>query len=128
LGLATALILKPTAAYKFQVVEETYHSGVMEREALLGPLPDGINAVIRYSPVSAQSHVACFDRNNNIVTTVDPRLGDMPPGWRLESNPEDEILQWFMNEETGEKQYKDPRPTLELLKKRGVDLQFFDLI
>jgi hypothetical protein len=33
-----------------------------------------------------------------------------------------------VNGETGEKQYKDLRLTLELLKKRGVDLQFFDLI
>jgi hypothetical protein len=128
LGLGSPLILRPTNDNKFQVVGEAYYNGVMDGEALLGPLPDGIEEVSRYSPVTARWDFAYFDRNNNTVTTVDPRLGDMPPDWKIESEPEDEALQWFVNKETGESTWKDPRRTLQLLEKRGVDLRVFDLI
>jgi hypothetical protein len=126
--LGSPLILRPTNDNKFQVVGEAYYNGVMDGEALLGPLPDGIEEVSRYSPVTARWDFAYFDRNNNTVTTVDPRLGDMPPDWKIESEPEDEALQWFVNKETGESTWKDPRRTLQLLEKRGVDLRVFDLI
>jgi hypothetical protein len=128
LGLNSALVLRPRNDNKFQVVGEAYYGGVMEGEALLGPFPDGIQNVIRYSLATQQSHAVYSDRNKNTATTVDPRLGDMPLGWKIESDPEDEVLQWFVNEETGERTWNDPRRTLELLKKRGVDLQVFDLI
>jgi hypothetical protein len=128
LGLKSALVLRPTNDNKFQVVGEAYYSGMMEGEALLGPLPDGIEEIRRYSLSAQKWHVVYFDRNNNTVSVVDPRLGDMPPNWKIESDPEDEVREWFVNEETGKRTRNDPRRTLELLKKRGVDLQVFDLI
>jgi len=123
LGLSCPLILRPTNDNKFRVVGEAYYNSVMDGEALLGPLPDGIERVFYQSP-----NTAYFNRNNNTVTIVDPRLGDMPPDWKIESDPQDEGFQWFVNKETGEERWQDPRFTLDLLKKRGIQLQVFDLV
>jgi hypothetical protein len=129
LGVSNGLVLRPTNDHKFQVVGEAYYNDIMNGQALLGPLPDGIEEVSRYSPSVQQWHFAYFDRDNNTVMTVDPRVrDDLPPGWSIEIDPEDEIFRWFVSEETGKRTWRDPRLTLELLKKRGVDLQVFDLI
>ena len=106
-GLETALILRPANDNKFQVVGEAYYHSVMKGEALLGPLPDGIEQVIRRSPIIGSQHIAYFDRDKNTVTRLDPRLGDLPPGWGLESDPEDVVLySWFVNKETERKRTK----------------------
>jgi hypothetical protein len=128
LGLGTPLVLRPINDNKFQVVGEAYYSGIMEGEALLGPQPDGIEIFHWDSPATGALFPAYFDRNENTVASLDPRLGDMPPDWKIEIDLEDVLHRWFVNEETGEKTDKDPRVTLELLKNRGVELQVFDLI
>ncbi|KAL8845698.1 MAG: hypothetical protein Q9221_009149 [Calogaya cf. arnoldii] len=60
----------------------------------------------------------------------DPRLGGLPPGWRLE-DPEARAdwYNWFINDETGERPRwpMDPRMTAEALRHRRVPLQEFFL-
>jgi hypothetical protein len=60
----------------------------------------------------------------------DPRLGEIPSGWKRRDHPSDEFWNWFVNEETREemKDRGDPRLTAEALKQRGADLKVFKLV
>lgn len=78
--------------------------------------------------------------HGKIKTQQDPRIGDLPPGWRkmfgtfenpLEAEPEDEkewAIRWFENSETGKRTYLNPVLTPELLRIRGVDIRALKLV
>jgi len=71
-----------------------------------------------------------MDRETESFYCEDPRLGELPSGWRRKGHPSDKFWTWFVNEETGEemKEGRDPRFKEEALKQRGVDLKLFKLI
>jgi hypothetical protein len=122
------MILRPTKEGNYKVVGEAYCDGFMNGEALLGPLPDSFEIVKRYNPKADTWDWAYMNPKTGIFQVEDPRLGPMPSGWSIQSHEEEEFLQRFKNDETGEVTWDDPRLTLEALRKRGVPLQVFTLV
>jgi len=130
LGGETAFILRPADDGYYQVVGEAYCYGFMDAEALLGPLPGRFQLVKKREEKTKISWWGHMDRETESFYCEDPRLGELPSGWRRKGHPSDKFWTWFVNEETGEemKEGRDPRFKEEALKQRGVDLKLFKLI
>ena len=129
LGCKSLLLLRPSPNGNYKVVGECYMHGLMNGEALLGPLPN------MWKPaVILEEGPGYVDGLQNIDTgecvLVDPRLGSLPPGWNLK-DPRRRASwdNWFVNNQTGERiRYpQDPRLTAEALEAQGVPLQEFIL-
>lgn len=140
LGCDSPLILRPdelSEVKRFRVIGPCYVPGIMDAEALLGPLPSGWSAREEY--VQGAEMVTIF-KNGDTRTQKDPRLPPLLPAWRYiygNHNPPQEVepekleemaRQWFKNVETGEATYSDPRLTPELLRERGVAIEELILV
>jgi hypothetical protein len=138
LGCYSPLILRPTiveGSNCFIVIGESYVEGLMNNQALLGPIPEGW----RLHPVHIEGRTVPGYANANTTTQQDPRA-PLPPGWRyiygsieepqeIEPDNEDEMTEvWFENVVTGESTQYDPRLTPEALRQRGVELQELVLV
>lgn len=124
LGCQTPLILRSDGRGTRRIVGQCYVHGVMEGEALLGPLPIGWRRAIALSrqyddlwPVFVHNETGQFE-------TEDPRLGDLPPGWTRETWDDDNYVR-YVREDGVEPTFpdKDPRMTYEALEARGVKIE-----
>ncbi|KAF1922013.1 heterokaryon incompatibility protein-domain-containing protein [Ampelomyces quisqualis] len=107
-----------------------YIHGLMEGQALLGPLPDSWDLIIDHR--IKKSRFSYYHRQSGGVALKDPRLEDLPSGWQ-EVDKEDEArlrfhVQHHRNKVTGEFINSDPRLLPEALEARGVQLNTFVLI
>jgi len=127
LGCEVPIILRPTTNGGYKVVGEAYCDGFMDGEALLGPLPDFFKAVFR-SNSKNEWRWSYLNQKTGVFQAEDPRLGPLPAEWSVKSHEDDELIQLFLNDETGNETWHDPRLTSEALRKRGVPLQVFDLV
>jgi len=129
LGGAAAFILRPVDGGHHQLEGEAYYHGFMDAEALLGPLPGNFQLLRKFEEKSRIQWMGHMDRETEEFYYEDPRLGDIPPGWKKKDHPSDQFWSWFVNEETGEEMKDgDPRLTPEALKQKGVDLKVFRLV
>ena len=128
LGCQSPLLLRREEKDRYLVIGECYIHGLMNGEALLGSLSlewqyasihDGEVRRLFHGFVNVETRSQAFE---------DPRLGQLPPGWRLEDQEyRADWNNWVVNEETGERldwPY-DPRMTAEALRARGVPLREF---
>jgi hypothetical protein len=134
LGSSTPLLLRPISGEKhYRLVGSCYVAGLMNGEALLGPLP-------------ASWHLGRVDENENriyvcdenVSTLEDPRLGPLPPGWRIcydnggkEKDKEGNLNDfYFRHDESDFETSFDPRLDLRNGEgfKRGMQLQEFILV
>ena len=131
LGCDLPLLLRP-ARGSHQVVGQCYVEGLMYAEALLGPMSEGWEYVLRLHEVSGGHYGAFVHRPSGQVQCEDPRLGQLPEGWRVESHELEDAFPIYVNDRTGKfcgKAYAtDPRMTSEELKLRGVDMRTFRLV
>jgi len=127
LGCKVPIILRPTTNGGYKVVGEAYCDGFMDGEALLGPLPDFFKAVVR-SDSKNMWRWSYLNQKTGVFQAEDPRLGPLPGEWSIQSHKNEEFEQLFLNAETGNETWRDPRLTSEALRKRGVPLQVFDLV
>ncbi|PVH79302.1 HET-domain-containing protein [Cadophora sp. DSE1049] len=130
LGDQAAFILRPADGRQHQVVGEAYCYGFMDGEAFLGPLPGRLQLVLKLEEKTDIYWWGHIDRETESFYCQDPRLGELPSGWKRKEHASDKFWTWFVNEETGEemKVRGDPRLTAEALKQRGVDLKVFKLV
>lgn len=114
LGCHVPLVIRPTGEGKFRVVGECYVPGVSAGEALLGPLPAGIQAVIA---LSGDEHYRAFrDLETGSISFEDPRLITLPvdlTGYRRKAAID-----------PGAFIHVEP----DILRQRGIDAKFFDLV
>ncbi|KAK1967601.1 HET-domain-containing protein, partial [Colletotrichum sublineola] len=115
---------------RFRVVGSTYTHGLMDTEALLGPLPDGWRArMSREAGFFDSMHF--FSVSTGAVTKEDPRLGDDPAGWeRMEAvRTGDDPWNFarYRNRKTREVINSDPRLAADALGARGVNVEKFCL-
>ena len=107
------------------VIGECYIHGLMIGKALLGTLPPKWQCP-RILIAGFGYQTGFVDQETGEHIFEDPRLGGLPPGWRLE-DPEARAdwYNWFINDKTGERPRwpMDPRMTAEALRHRGVPLQ-----
>ncbi|PMD17916.1 hypothetical protein NA56DRAFT_648340 [Hyaloscypha hepaticicola] len=130
LGGPSAFILRPVDGGQHQLIGNAYCHGLMGAEALLGPLPERFRAVAKLEEKSNICWWGHMDRETESFYCEDPRLGELPSGWKRRDHPSDQFWTWFVNEETGEemKWGSDLRLTPEALRQRGVDLKVFKLV
>ena len=105
--------------------------GLKECEALPGPLPSSWQRVIKQYAEEARVAFDCFiNRAFGETRLDDPRLGPLPPGWRVADHEEKRAWNRYLNDSTGEgyDMNYDPRMTAEALRDRGVKLTEFRLI
>ena len=131
LGCGYPLLLR-AARGSHQVIGQCYVQGLMCAEALLGPMSEGWEYVLRLDQISGEYYPAFVHRPSGRVIWEDPRLGQLPEGWRMQNHEPEDGSPVYVNDRTGEfcgKLYRtDPRMTSKELKLRGVDMKTFRLV
>ncbi|KAI9646426.1 hypothetical protein NHQ30_004418 [Ciborinia camelliae] len=131
LGTDLPMILRPTPSGEFLVVGSYFIHGLMDGEAILGPVPSTCKVELYRRKDSGYS--THFVKASNKTTLDDPRLPPLPSEW-IEINRDDGPCPWpirrssFKNVVTGESMDSDPRMLPEALMERGVKLQQFRLV
>jgi len=124
-------MLRQTGDKTYKVVGECYLYGILDGEALLGPLPPGWHVKLVMNNTGFHEPRFC-NSNTNTMVREDPRLGQVPPEWESldqEQTPEDALLfAPHRNNITGEVINSDPRLFPEALIARGVKLETFRLV
>ena len=130
LGCDYPLLIR-AAQDSHQVVGACYVQGLICAEALLGPMSEGWEYVMRLNRVSGGYDDAYLHKSSGRVQCEDPRLGQLPEGWRVHHELEGGVPV-YVNDRTGEFCGKafatDPRMTSKELKLRGVDMRTFRLV
>ena len=143
LGCKTALVLRPIAetSGQFKLMGECFVHGLMENEVFLGSLSElgGVENPWRLEyRIGSTGMLRAIYTNGSVDTQNDPRLGPLPPHWRMRFGVVDDDLHdeefdadgfrmqlWFENTENGDVTACDPRLTSEALKAKGVNVQDF---
>lgn len=131
LGCESPMVLRPTDDGHYTVVGECYVHGLMESEALLGPLPAHWERIFRYDEGTERDYDVFVDRRRGIYQPEDPRFGPLPEGWYREEHPKQHLYTWFRHPTREDDVFtsdNDPRMLPESLRERGVELQEFALI
>jgi hypothetical protein len=129
LGCPAPLVLRPTNSGRHQVVGAAYMDVLIEGQAILGRLPDGVGKVME-DTLDDGLWPAYMHINSGKYLNGDPRLGPAPAGWRIKHHKREHLYSWLVNDETGEDSVRDgdPRLTPDALRARGVKLKEFHLV
>jgi hypothetical protein len=112
LGSHVSVILWPLLGVdEFKVVGPSLCYGMMDGEALLGPLPE--NWIVEfYRDRLGYAAVHYRNKSTNVLTVEDPRLGVLPPEWeritRERTVNDPRWFSWFRNTTTGQMIIADP--------------------
>ena len=118
LGCQMPMLLRPTINSQYRVVGPCYVDGLMNGEAFLGRLPDHYQTMYIFDEMLSGHTDAFLDRRTDRLQYNDPRL---------ESDQEDIIQAPFSASNPGDLSSLR-RITPEMIERRGVKLQTFDLI
>jgi hypothetical protein len=131
LGFRNNMVLRCVGNGHYLLVGEAYCDGAMWGEAFLGSLPENFQGVKHYNEEIRSYYTGYIDRRHNEFCPAgeDPRLSGipLPAGWRKKIYENNKFETRFLNDETGDDSWVDPRMNAEELKKRGVKLQEFIL-
>jgi hypothetical protein len=134
LGYDYPVVIRPVCSEagstRFQHIGPAYVHGIMEGQAILGPLPFLWTLILSTSMHG--SHFKFHSSETGENCHHDPRLGDLPDEWEPVEK-EDEarlpyIVQHYRNKNTGEIINSDPRLAPEALRARGVKLETLTLV
>jgi hypothetical protein len=130
LGCSFAAILRPQPDDKYLFVGCAYVHGIMDGEALLGPLPPGWKAVIR-TDVNGDQQQKILNTSGE-ETLPDPRFGELAEEWEAILAPDrvwpEKEVYVARHRITGQLVYSDPRLLPDALRARGVSLRQFALV
>ncbi|RYP30972.1 hypothetical protein DL767_005979 [Monosporascus sp. MG133] len=133
LGCELPTVLRPIPGKGFAVIGESYVHGIMEGEALLGPLPSPWAVNVR-ADADGKYRPRYVNVDLNIEARDDPRLVNtpVPPEWeRIEHtwNRDDPLnAVKFRNRFTSEETNSDPRMLPAALRARGVSIKTIRLV
>lgn len=143
LGCDSAMILRPVptttvaepppppSKQRYNVVGESYCHGIMNNEAILGPLPGLFDVIKQYTPKKGFG-TKYLDRETGEIIPEDPRLGALPVPWKRLPFEDDDGAErefpMYVNEETGRRTGNDPRLKAGNLLGVGVRLEIFDFV
>ena len=130
------MVLRPdtTRPGHYVYIGSGYVHGLMDGEALLGPLPPPYKVQIKRDVEDGWGYENPHYLNAETGEFIrkDPRLGPVPDGWEelmLERTPDDpRTFTRFRNRTTGEMINSDPRLFPAALEERGVKLETFNLV
>lgn len=132
LGCSKPLVLRPGQG-RYSIVGESFIYGLGDAIKLLGPLPEPWRVMTSWAGNTSDRQLLHFYFNSRTRETSweDPRLEPLR-GWkRIGRAPDgDDPIEFdfFKHEETGIVVNYDPRLEPEMLEKRGVQLEWFDLV
>ncbi|KAH7070729.1 heterokaryon incompatibility protein-domain-containing protein [Paraphoma chrysanthemicola] len=132
LGCPLPVILREQSDGQHLFVGCVYIHGLMDGEALLGPLPSGYGVKVD-SDDNSDWHQFLIDSSTGQSSRSDPRLDPLPTPWEQCVAPDRlwaaaKKVDAFKNRDTGEIMYTDPRMLPAALRARGVPLQDFLLV
>jgi hypothetical protein len=132
LGCDSPMVLRPTTpdCLQYWVVGEAFCHGIMDGEALLGPLPEHWRIVIRHDRPSNIDCTAFWNSKSRQFSAEDPRLGNLSEGWRRQSHANEAFQTLFIRDHNGEclETWEDPRIATHELRLKGVQLKTFKLV
>ncbi|KAL9117858.1 MAG: hypothetical protein Q9187_005601 [Circinaria calcarea] len=121
------ILLRSIGNGQYHVVGESYVQGLMRTEGFLGRLPNPWQSIWRLDGKGG-ARLAFNHLRTEEITKNDPRLGPPPSGWRTMSHDQELYYDFWVNVDTGERTWSDPRMSAEALKGRGVNLRTFALV
>jgi len=129
-GCWAPIILRPQASGRFKVIGAAYVHGLMDGEALVGPLPKGWNV---FQEIVGNSRVPGFVQMESGERRMDDlRSEGLEDRWRrIEAERELDdglFIVRYRDEVTGEVINFDPRLDREKLRERGVNIETFGLV
>jgi hypothetical protein len=127
LGCNSSFILRALSDDSWLVVGACYIHSLANGEALIGPFSSQNDWVRRLAPDGAYFPVF-RDQQTGEMTPHHPRAGPLPPEWALRDHDMHEFYEGYVNIETWEQSYFDPRLTSEALRERGVPMRTFKLV
>ncbi|KAL6705945.1 hypothetical protein ACN47E_006224 [Coniothyrium glycines] len=135
LGLSSPVILRPDQNGKYRLLGLCYLHGIMDGEALLGPIPHPWKVAVRRTPNLTGSSVLDM-RFINVETGEDtrndPRLEEVPEPWEpIEKQDEMRLgvfVQHYRNRMTAKVTNSDPRLFPDALRQRGIRLETICLV
>ncbi|KAI8627852.1 heterokaryon incompatibility protein-domain-containing protein [Xylariaceae sp. FL1651] len=133
LGCELPLVVRPAPEDRFTVVGQCYIHGIMQGEALLGPLPTPWSVKVKLEG-DVKYRPRYFNTETNLEVKEDPRLTAIPvaPEWEQIRHPwtRDDPLNVviYRNHSTGEEINCDPRMLPDALTARGVKVETISLI
>jgi hypothetical protein len=84
---------------------------------LFGSLPDGVEPVL--IPRGGFDFTAYINRQNKKIGFIDPRIGELPPKWTAQLDPENRRFQRFKHDDSQKCANLDPRITPEARGQEG---------
>ena len=118
LGCNVPMLLRPAANSQYEVVGSCYVHGLMDGEASLGPAPEHFQPIDVWNERKSLYSRGFLDHRTGKVQYKDPRLKSLP-----EDDSGEATQIWRFPDGSQQR-----RLTPEMIKKRGVKLQTFDLI
>ncbi|KAF5232415.1 hypothetical protein FAUST_8743 [Fusarium austroamericanum] len=133
LGCQIPILTRPTADNKHRSLGDCFVHGIMNGEALLGPLPSNYSAQQRAGP-DGVNRTKFLNNDTGEHTIGDPRLVPIPfpdgwlfHEWGMEVDDPD-YCPLFSNREIGKVVAYDPRMTMCALMDRGVNIRTVNLV
>ncbi|KAH9228072.1 hypothetical protein K456DRAFT_896704 [Colletotrichum gloeosporioides 23] len=114
LGCNMPIIVRPVGSSKYRIVGACFMHSLMRFEGLLGPLPEGWKMI--YKTFSRP----VFIHPSGMITINDPRLEELPDGWKQKSEQTGRLLWRYGGE--GDWEWFDPRMAPDHLRARGLML------
>tara|TARA_R110002003_G_scaffold112_8_gene9594 strand:- start:16470 stop:17366 length:897 start_codon:yes stop_codon:yes gene_type:complete len=134
LGYEYPVVLRPSPGGRYQVVGRCYVHGLMERQALLGPVPKPWRLIARESHWDhddPQPQALYVNDQTGEETLCDARLEDLPEDWEEVAKEDDlrmPFAQHYRNKKTKQVINSDPRLSIEALRLRGAPLERIVLV
>jgi hypothetical protein len=131
LGCPFPVLLREQSSGKHLFVACAYIHGLMDGEALLGPLPEGYKVILGPHR-NAQWRQLFVNSTTQTETEEDPRLEPLPAEWKRALIGDrfwpTKKVDGFRNKVTGQIMDSDPRMLPDALRARGVPLETFTLL
>ena len=120
----------------YMVVGFAYVDGDNDREAFLGPYPEGSSGVALYDAPTGKWWPMTFNEVTKQSQIEDPRLGPLPQGWSVKPHKESKLWNWYVKDDeevSGDIKQEirlrsDPRLKVDALKARGVAVSVLKLV
>lgn len=116
LGCDSTMVLRPTGNNLYQVVGQSYMSGINTGEALLGRLPQNLRAVNYYDNMAQTFYFAYMNDQTGKVQFEDPRLRRLP------------IDLEFHQKLWQQGNFQRVKVGMNALREAGIDVKYFDLV
>ncbi|KFY19113.1 hypothetical protein V493_08137 [Pseudogymnoascus sp. VKM F-4281 (FW-2241)] len=120
LGCPHSLVLQPADSGRYKVVGPAFVHGLMDGEAVLGPVPKPW-AIKIVSDGTRGDIWTCYDDEKGLTAPEDVRLGELPLGWS-------KVREGVFRNPEGEMVEDDPRFGAEYLTSRGIHLETLQLV